>query len=51
VEYRAQNPDKKFSVLKELRLLPSHAKFKVQLDAWAAAALQELEAEQSAESQ
>lgn len=30
-------------ILKDLRLLPSYQKFKVQLDAWAAAALEELE--------
>ena len=29
-------------VLKDMRLLPSYTKFKVQLDAWAAAALEEL---------
>jgi len=29
-------------ILKEIRLLPSYEKFKVQLDAWAAAALEEL---------
>ncbi|MBX3708600.1 MAG: type IVB secretion system protein IcmJDotN [Gammaproteobacteria bacterium] len=46
IEYRTQAPKKKVDILKDMRLLPSHVKFKVQLDAWAAAALQELEAEQ-----
>ena len=35
-------------VLKEIRLLPSYDKFKLQLEAWAAAALQELAEEGSA---
>jgi intracellular multiplication protein IcmJ len=48
IEYRSQNPKKPVDILKEMRLLPSQVKFKVQLDAWAAAALQELEAEQKA---
>jgi intracellular multiplication protein IcmJ len=50
IEYSARNPaDKKdVSFLKDLRLLPLHAKFRVQLDAWANAALEELEAEQNA---
>lgn len=48
IEYRAQNKGKKVDILDDLRLLPSQAKFKIQLDAWAAAALQELEAEQKA---
>jgi intracellular multiplication protein IcmJ len=34
------------NVLQDLRLLPSYTKFKIQLDAWAAAALEELAAEQ-----
>jgi intracellular multiplication protein IcmJ len=49
IEYRAQNQKQKIEVLNDLRLLPSQAKFKIQLEAWALAALQELEAEQSAE--
>ncbi len=43
-----QSQDKKMDILKDLRLLPSQAKFRVQLEAWAQAALQELEAEQKA---
>ncbi len=50
LEYQAQHPDdKKNEILKELRLLPSNSKFKVQLDAWAAAAVQELEADHTQE--
>lgn len=44
IEYRVHHK-LKVNVLNDLRLLPSQAKFKVQLDAWAAAALRELEAE------
>lgn len=44
VEYRAQQK-MKVNILKDLRLLPSQIRFKVQLDAWAAAALKELETE------
>lgn len=47
IEYRAQFPKEKMDILNDLRLLPSQAKFKVQLDAWAAAALRELEAEKA----
>lgn len=47
IEYQEQFPDKPIDVLTNLRLLPSHAKFRVQLEAWAAAALQELSEEQS----
>lgn len=46
IEYRSQTPKKKVDILKDMRLLPSQVKFKVQLDAWAMAALKELEAEQ-----
>jgi intracellular multiplication protein IcmJ len=42
IEYKDQFPDKEVDILKNLRLLPAQAKFKVQLDAWAASALQEL---------
>ena len=42
IEYQVQKPEQKIDILKDMRLLPSHAKFKVQLDAWAAAALKEL---------
>lgn len=48
VEYEAREPDKKVEFLKDLRLLPSNTKFRVQLDAWAAAAIKELEAEENA---
>jgi len=47
IEYQDQFPDKPVEILKQLRLLPSHAKFQVQLEAWATAALQELEEEAS----
>lgn len=49
IEYQTQSPKKKIDILTNVRLLPSQAKFKVQLDAWAVAALKELEAEQSAD--
>lgn len=42
LEYRSTHPDDKRDILRDLRLLPSYTKFKVQLDAWAAAALEEL---------
>jgi len=43
LEYQAQSLDKKIDeILQDIRLLPSHAKFRVQLDAWAADALEEL---------
>lgn len=42
IENRAQSPGKRVNILKDLRLLPSNVKFRVQLDAWAAAALREL---------
>lgn len=42
LEYRSKNPNSKVDILKEIRMLPSYTKFKVQLDAWAAAALEEL---------
>jgi intracellular multiplication protein IcmJ len=48
IEYHARNPKKEVAFLKELRLLPLQAKFRVQLDAWAQAALKELEAEKEA---
>lgn len=49
IEYQESNPDAAVQVLKDVRLLPSNVKFKVQLDAWAAAALEELEAESKAQ--
>lgn len=45
LEYQVKNPKTKVSILKDLRLLPSYTKFKVQLETWAAAALEELAAE------
>jgi intracellular multiplication protein IcmJ len=48
IEHRVQTPNQKVNVLENIRLLPLNTKFKVQLDAWAAAALKELEAEQNA---
>lgn len=45
LEFKQHHPDKQTDILKDMRLLPSYPKFKVQLDAWAAAALEELEAE------
>ena len=45
IEFCAHHPKEKVEILTDLRLLPSQSKFKVQLDAWAAAALRELEAE------
>lgn len=49
VEYMARNRIKQPDVLKDIRLLPSNTKFRVQLDAWAASALKELEAESGVE--
>lgn len=46
IEYQDRHPDQSIDILKNVRLLPSHAKFKVQLEAWAAAALQELGADE-----
>lgn len=46
IESRSQMPKQKVDALSELRLLPINTKFKVQLDAWAEAALKELEEEQ-----
>ncbi|MDX1900921.1 MAG: type IVB secretion system protein IcmJDotN [Gammaproteobacteria bacterium] len=49
LEYQAQSPENsKLDILHNIRLLPSHAKFRIQLEAWAADALEEL-AEQSEE--
>jgi intracellular multiplication protein IcmJ len=47
IEYTGPASQKKIEILKPMRLLPAHAKFKMQLDAWAAAALEELNAEQA----
>jgi intracellular multiplication protein IcmJ len=45
LEYKIQHPGEPIEIMTDIRLLPSYVKFKVQLDAWAAAALQELSAE------
>ncbi|HSW69640.1 MAG TPA: type IVB secretion system protein IcmJDotN [Gammaproteobacteria bacterium] len=47
LEHEAKNPESKVDILKDIRLLPSYTKFKVQLEAWAAAALEELAEEAS----
>jgi len=47
IEYQERESEKEIDILQGIRLLPSHTKFKLQLEAWAAAALQELEAERS----
>jgi intracellular multiplication protein IcmJ len=51
IEYQARASTKATDILKEVRLLPSNTKFRVQLDAWAAAALKELGAEEEATEQ
>lgn len=48
LEHQASHPGAKTNILDNVRLLPSYTKFKVQLDAWAAAALEEL-AEEAAQ--
>lgn len=48
IEYQAMMPEKKIEFLKDMRLLPSHVKFKVQLDAWAAEAMRQLSEEKEA---
>lgn len=45
LETQGRSPEKQIEILTDIRLLPSHTKFRVQLDTWAAAALKELEAE------
>ena len=45
LESKTDQSDVGEAVLKDLRMLPSYTKFKVQLEAWAAAALEELAAE------
>jgi intracellular multiplication protein IcmJ len=45
LEYQQTNPELAVDILKDLRLLPAYTKFKVQLEAWAKAALEELAAE------
>jgi intracellular multiplication protein IcmJ len=44
IECQKKNQEESLSILKEMRLLPAHVKFTVQLEAWAQAALKELEA-------
>ena len=50
IEYEDQHPNQSQAILKDIRLLPSPVKFKVQLDAWAQAALEELNAEEGKQS-
>lgn len=50
IEEQERYPDKELDILKDIRLLPSHVKFKVQLETWAAAALQELNEEMAQQS-
>jgi intracellular multiplication protein IcmJ len=45
IEYQERESEKGIDILQGMRLLPSHTKFKLQLEAWATAALQELETE------
>jgi intracellular multiplication protein IcmJ len=45
LEHEARQNEQPLDILKNLRLLPAYTKFKIQLDAWAAAALEELAAE------
>lgn len=47
IEYQSRSDKKATDLLKNLRVLPSNVKFRVQLEAWAAAALEELEAEEN----
>lgn len=47
LEYRQYHPEQNINaILKDLRLLPAYTKFKVQLEAWAKAALEELAQEE-----
>jgi intracellular multiplication protein IcmJ len=46
LEFRQAQPKTPVDVLKDLRLLPAYTKFKVQLETWAKAALEELAAEE-----
>lgn len=48
IEAQERDPKREIHFLKDLRLLPSHTKFRVQLETWAASALKELEAEKQA---
>jgi intracellular multiplication protein IcmJ len=51
VEYNDRHPENKTDILKNLRLLPSHNKFRIQLETWAESAVKELEAEKAAAEQ
>lgn len=42
VEYMNRFPEEEINILKDVRLLPSHTKFRVQLDTWAESAMKEL---------
>lgn len=46
LEFRQTHPETPVEILKDLRMLPAYTKFKVQLEAWAKAALEELAAEE-----
>lgn len=46
LEFRQSHPDTPVEILKDLRLLPAYTKFKIQLETWAKAALEELAAEE-----
>lgn len=48
VEYQDRHPKQPVTILKDMRLLPAHTKFRIQLDAWAQAALKELNEEEKA---
>jgi len=48
LEHQEAHPGVSFSgLMKDLRLLPSYTKFKIQLDTWAQAALKELEGQEA----
>lgn len=51
LEYQMNQGEHNIDILKDIRMLPSYTKFKIQLDAWAAAALEELAEEEAAGSQ
>lgn len=51
IEFQARQPETKFDILKDMRLLPLHNKFNVQLEAWAQAAMQELAEEEQQQGQ
>jgi intracellular multiplication protein IcmJ len=51
IEQQGRSPKQKVGILKDLRLLPSYTKFKIQLEAWATAALEELGADASAQTE